>query len=282
MRGRRDDGILPNVERIVPSGAALENISFQDTCVIKKLNNLKLSCSPGPDKIPAVLLIKLKNQLASPLAIMFNLIFKSGNLPDEWKIGIVKPLFKKGSSSDASNYRPISLTCIICKIFESIVKDHILSFLSKFNCISRDQHGFLKGHSTITNLLECFNDWSTSLDQKAGVGVLYMDFAKAFDVVSIPKLLLKLEKFGIGGLVLSCITSFLTGRSQRVKLGSVFSESLHLVSGVPQGSVLGPFLFILYINDLPNVVDVDLQSKLFADDLKLYNKPAYCPDKTRT
>ena len=112
-------------------------------------------------------------------------------------IALVKPIFKKGNSSDPNNYRPISLTSIICKIFESIIKKSLLSYLNTFSLISKHQHGFLSMHSTTTNLLECLNDWTSSLDQKHFVKVLYFDFAKAFDVVSIPKLMYKLGKMGI-------------------------------------------------------------------------------------
>src|ERR1043165_1553069 len=126
-------------------------------------------------------------------------------------------------------------------------------------------------HSTVTNLLECLNDWTSSLDNKRFVKILYVDFAKAFDVVLIPKLMYKLKKFGITGLLYSCIESFLTNRVQRVRVGNATSESLSLISGTPQGPVLGPILFLLFNNDLPTIVMEGFLSKLFADDLKSFN-----------
>ena len=198
------------------------------------------------------------------------LIFQSGKLPDAWKMALVKPIFKKGSSSDPNNYRPISLTSIVCKIFEAIIKKYLVSYLAT-SLISKHQHGFLERHSTTSNLMECVNDWTLALDNKKFVKILYVDFAKAFDVVSVPKLMYKLGKYGIKGLLFSCIESFLTNRSQRVSVGNAISESLPLISGTPEGSVLGPFLFLLFINDLPDLYYDGLRAKLFADDLKSYN-----------
>jgi len=146
-----------------------------------------------------------------------------------------------------------------------------LTYFNTFSLISKDQHGFLANHSTTTNLLECLNDWTSSLDQKHFVKVLYFDYAKAFDVVSIPKLMFKLSKLGIKSQLYSCINSFLTNRTQRVMVGNATSGCLNLISGTPQGSVLGPFLFLLYVNDLPEIFQSDFRAKLFADDLKSYN-----------
>jgi len=152
----------------------------------------------------------------------------------EWKVGLVKPLFKNGSSSDPNNCRPISSTCIVCKIFESVIKDAMLLYLDSHRLITNDQNGFLKRRSTVTNLLECVNDWTISLNIRSCVDILYLDFDKAFDVVSFPKLIHKLKSFGINGSLLCCISSFLNGRSQKVKIGKFVLPSLSLVSGVPQ------------------------------------------------
>src|SRR5207245_2100737 len=165
--------------------------------------------TPGPDGIEGVILKNLNSVLCSPLSILFNRIFLTGELPDDWKCVHVRPIFKKGCSSDPNNYRPISLTSVVCKIFESVIKNQLLSYLNTYSLISTSQHGFLREHSTVTNLLEAVNDWTTSLDEKKTVKILYTDFAKAFDLVSIPKLIIKLTSFGITGNLLSCLKSFL-------------------------------------------------------------------------
>src|ERR1043165_5205028 len=221
----------------------LSTIYFNKNDVHEIINNMNANSAPGPNGFRPILLKNLNNFLCLPLSILFMLIFQSGKLPDAWKLALVKPIFKKGSSSDPNNYRPISLTSIVCKIFEAIIKKYLVSYLATYSLISKHQHGFLERHSTTSNLMECLNDWTLALDNKKFVKILYVDFAKAFDVVSVPKLMYKLGKYGIKGLLFSCIESFLTNRSQRVCVGNAISESLPLISGTPQGSVWGRFYF---------------------------------------
>jgi hypothetical protein len=158
-----------------------------------------------------------------------------------------------------------------CRIFERILKTHIVHHLDILGLISTHQHGFRKNRSTVSQLLECFNAWTSSLDAREAIDVFYLDISKAFDTVSHPKLLRKLELYGIKGKTLKWIKSFLTGRKQAVRVNGVLSDYSDVCSGVPQGSVLGPILFLIYINDLVDVCKFS-SLKMFADDSKLYFK----------
>ncbi|KAL5254844.1 hypothetical protein ACHWQZ_G014324 [Mnemiopsis leidyi] len=262
-----------------PSGPLPKNLNFEENeCVIddmvlrssdvkKQLLKLNIFKSSGPDGVHPKLLKSLAHddKFVEAVTQLFVKCSETGTLPDIWKSASVVALFKKGTKSDPLNYRPVSLTCILCKVYEKLVREHLLDFLEER--ISKHQHGFVKGKSCLSNLLETFDNILNLLDEGVPVDLLYFDFSKAFDTVPHFRLLSKLEGFGIKGKVLEIIKYFLTERTMRVCVEGQWSDVKHVLSGVPQGSVLGPLLFILYVNDLPDIVKNKI--KLFADDLKL-------------
>ena len=186
-----------------------------------------------------------------------------------WLKAVITPIHKKGNKSLPSNYRPISLTSVLSKIMESIIRDEMLVHLTKQNHLCDEQHGFVPGRNCTTQLLLCLEEWTSMIEDKKDFDIIYTDFPKAFDSVAHQRLLLKLELFGITGEIMNWIKSFLHGRTQCVKIDGKVSAWKPVLSGVPQGSVIGPLLFVIFINDIPNQLKFNT-CKLFADDCKLY------------
>ena len=247
----------------------MESTDISEEDVLKCLNKLKPSKSPGPDGLHPRVLKEAAEIIAKPLSIIFNKSIEQGTVPDDWKLAHVTALFKKGKATSPGNYRPVSLTSVVCKIMESILRDQIMQFLDDNTLLSEHQHGFRSGRSCVTQLIEVLDTWTSMIDEEGGVDVAYLDFSKAFDSVPHQRLLKKLKAHGINGNMLKWIESFLSNRKQCVVVNGTKSSWTKVLSGIPQGSVLGPILFVVYINDLPD--DLKGHVKMFADDTKVYS-----------
>ncbi|CAB4019872.1 Hypothetical predicted protein, partial [Paramuricea clavata] len=238
----------------------LQDISLSPCEVAAALRSLDGSKATGPDEIPARLLKETAEQIAPSLTLLYNKSLETGVFPDEWKLANIVPIHKKDNKDHVENYRPISLLSIISKILERCVlirlRDHLLLMLD------RAQHGFIPGKSCVTQLVEVIDYIGSLLDSGKQTDVIYLDMSKAFDKVQHSLILDKLRQYNISGNLLNWFTSYLRGRRQRVTVLGATSKERKVTSGVPQGSILGPMLFLLYVNDLPKTVN-------FADDTKI-------------
>ena len=221
--------------------------------------------SAGLDNIPNKLLKIAAEVVAPSLTKIFIQSIITGTFPEEWKEARVSPLYKNGAKNDPSNYRPISVIPTVSKIYEKIIYDQLYDYLNTHNLLTHCQSGFRSFHSTLTTLLEATNDWSVNIDNGMLNGVVFIDLKKAFDTIDHEILLLKLSNYGVDSTSLKLFESYLTNRSQKCKVNGELSNSSPLTCGIPQGSSLGPLLFLIYINDLPNCLDM-AQPRMFADD----------------
>ena len=238
--------------------------------VFELLTKLDTTKSTGSDGISSRMLKCTAACIAPELCKLFNLSISSGIFPTDWKLGRITPIPKGTNSSLTSGYRPISVLPIVSKLIERHVKMIVEDFLRENSPISTKQWGFMSSRSTVSALIRVVDDWLCALDQGYEVCVVFFDVSKAFDTVPHLALLSKLSELGLDPYLLRWIRSYLSNRSQYVSIDGVDSHVLPVASGVPQGSVLGPLLFILYINDVATAVSTESEANMFADDVALY------------
>ena len=268
-----DDANLPILT------APCNNITPMDWTVISPadvqfaIKKLKMSVSRTPDDIPSIILKKCMYNLIIPLTMLFNYSLSAKSLPKLWKEAIVIPIHKKGLKNSIKNYRPISLTSAICRVMETILQHKLLEHFLNNNIINKNQYGFLPGKSTLSQHLDLIDQLTRNHDNKIHTEMIYLDFSKAFDRVSHQKLLHLLNQLKVDPQIYNWIKNYLHERRQRTVVEDTFSAYSNITSGVPQGSVLGPTLFLIYVNNLINLLQEKVSTSVkvyaFADDLKL-------------
>ena len=267
---REPDGHLPYIdgEPVSP----MPDIEFTAPGIEKLLNNLNPAKASGPDLVPARILKLASKELhvAPVLSLIYQQSYDTGQVPLDWQQANVTAVFKKGDKTNPANYRPVSLTCILCKSMEHIIFSQIMNHLDRHNILVKFQHGFRANHSCETQLLNTEEDLSRRLDRRKVTDLLILDFSKAFDTVPHRRLLHKIQHYGVTGRTNRWIGSWLCQRQQRVVLDRSASSDSPVLSGVPQGTVLGPLMFLLYVNDIAAKVSPQTTIKLFADDCLLY------------
>ena len=259
---------MPNTTKQVRNSTPTLTIREKGVAdLLKKVNPSKAS---GPDNIPNKILIKCAEELAPIFTTMFQHSIDTGELPQNWLNANSSCIYKTGDKHATENYRPVSLTSVRCKLLEHIICRHMLKHLEKNKVLTTLYHGFRSGYSCEIQLLITINDLLKSYDKGKQIDMAILDFSKAFDTVPHKKLLHKLDQYGIRGPVHRWLTNFLTKRKMMVTLEGESSQQVTVDPGVPQGTVLGPILFLCHINDIPDAVKSSV--RLLADDCLLYRE----------
>lgn len=257
------------VHESVPDSSVLDLFSIScpsELDILAGFKTIKANFSSGPDKIPGFLISDCRHVLVKPLKHIFSLIITNSSFPEKWKMSRVVPILKKGDKFDVSNYRPVAILSNLCKVFEYVLYKRIMDYVK--DKLSFNQHGFISGRSTVTNLFVITQYISDQLDKSLQVDVVYTDFTKAFDHLDHSRLLCKLHRYGFSDSLVQLLRSYLLNRSQYVECRGIKSKPFRALSGVPQGSILGPLLFNLFIDDVS--CRLSARHLLYADDMKLF------------
>ncbi|KAA3678006.1 uncharacterized protein DEA37_0008956 [Paragonimus westermani] len=257
-----------NLHPLLSPTDTLQDMTVNAESVLLILLGLNTKKSPGADEITPLILKQCARSLYTSLTDLFNLSLNCSMVPMDWKCGTITPIFKGGDRSDVSNYRPVTLLPVISKVLERLVANKLTKHLEGNNILSIAQHGFRKSHSCLSNLLLTLDDWTLAIDNGNPIHACYLDMSKAFDRVNHSILLQKLKQHGVTGKLLAWLENYLMDRVIQVRVDGALSKPVAVTSGVPQGSVLGPTLFLIYANDIPNLVRCKII--LFADDIKLW------------
>ena len=258
----------PTINSSTNSDTLLSDVSITPDDIIAAIDELRASAASGPDGFPAILLKNCKHELAIPLAIMWNKSMETSYIPSSLQFNLITPNHKGGSKSIQANYRPVALTSHLIKIYEKVLRNKIAAFLASKNLLNKNQHGFRAGRSCLTQLIAHHDHILSLLEEGFNVDVVYLDFAKAFDKVDHNLVLKKAQEMGIDGKLLSWLQEFLQNRTQSVVVNGKVSSPRPVISGVQQGSVLGPLIFLILIAD----IDEDIHHSLvasFADDTRV-------------